>query len=172
MYSLSRNKLKQAHGIKLKGMPQIKPTRIAITGFGVRGRLTLCSTVAMELTELWQGKRVNKKPRSHDYFEVLGENESDFHLNSKAALNAGLPGPIPLDTTGLTPEQRRTVEFLTDIAGLYARILMADRKRSLAKLERENIASALLFSGASVDGTLKTDIACGPGTSLVRLWRS
>ncbi|CAG8951625.1 hypothetical protein HYFRA_00005425 [Hymenoscyphus fraxineus] len=162
---MSRLPRKQAQGIELRNISETTHTRIAIIGFGARGRLTLCSTIATELAELWQRKRLSRKPRIHEYFEEQAENEGPgvaFQLDSKAPLNTGMLGPMPLDTTGLTPRQRKIVEHLTDVAGNYSRILMADREKTLVKMQSENVASSIVFARASRDGTLDTEIACGP----------
>ncbi|CAG8975893.1 hypothetical protein HYALB_00006510 [Hymenoscyphus albidus] len=162
MSSLPRN---QAHGIEVRNVSETTHTRIAIIGLGARGRLTLCSTIATELMELWQRKRLSRKPRIHEYFEAQAENEGPgvaFQHDSKASLNTGMLGPMSLDTTGLTPRQRKKVEHLTDVAGNYSRILMADREKTLARMQSENVASSIVFAQASRDGTLDTEISCGP----------
>lgn len=142
-----------------------QPFRIATCGLGARGRLAYTSGIAQDLADLWRGRPVNKEPRTHDYYEQQYEDEGPgaaFQRRSKAALNTGINGPIPMDTTGLTPAQRETVNSITDLASHYSKLLMTNPNESLTTLAEENISTALLFAQASRTGTLDTSIACGP----------
>ncbi|KAE8454384.1 hypothetical protein EG329_000006 [Mollisiaceae sp. DMI_Dod_QoI] len=112
-----------------------------------------------------QGQSVNKEPRTHDYYEVQSKEDGlgvAFQRHTKAALNTGIEGPVPLDIAGLSMKQQQILNRLTDLAGHYAELTMEDLGKTLETLESENISTALLFAQASRSGTLNTSVACGP----------
>ncbi|KAF3199893.1 hypothetical protein TWF191_004210 [Orbilia oligospora] len=145
----------------------MKPTRTAICGFGLRGRLFHNIYIASQLSLLWRGKPIDKSPRHHDYFELQPSTEglgTSFQLGSDAALNTALDPPIAsINKEGLSTEQIRVIDRLTDLAGRYAEIAMED-ETIMPRLLESNVAAAMIFhsSSSSRTGKLNTDVACGP----------
>jgi hypothetical protein len=157
-------------------IPETRQVRIAICGFGARGRLAYICRVAQDLTDLWSGKPLDDRFRTHDYYDTQSEEDGPgvaFQLQSNAALNTDLPGPISIDTTGLTDDQAATIRSLTDLAAHYVALTMDDPAETLANLEKENVSTAILFALASRGGTLDTSVACGSrnfvGQALVKM---
>ncbi|KAK6527687.1 hypothetical protein TWF694_004668 [Orbilia ellipsospora] len=144
----------------------MQPTTIAICGFGSRGRLFHNIYIAEQLALLWQGKLVDQTFRRHVYYEMQSESEGPgtaFQLNSKAALNTGLPGPVPLNLDGLTHRQSNIIKGLTDVKSRYKSLVMAEPDL-LDILMTENVsAAALLLHATNFEtGDFNTDIPCGP----------
>ncbi|KAK6517471.1 hypothetical protein TWF281_004126 [Arthrobotrys megalospora] len=143
----------------------MNPTRIAICGFGLRGRLFHNIYIAEQLSILWRGLPIDKTPRSHDYFETQPSTEglgTSFQLGSDAALNTALDPPIAsIKKEGLSAEQSQLIDRLTDLAGRYAELAMND-ETMLPRLLESNVAAAMLFNSASKTGKLNTDVPCGP----------
>ncbi|KAK6515346.1 hypothetical protein TWF506_007688 [Arthrobotrys conoides] len=144
----------------------MKPTRIAICGFGLRGRLFHNIYIAQTLSTLWQNLPLNRTPLHHDYFDLQPQSEglgTAYQFGSDAALNTALDPPVAsVNKEGLTTSQRRTIDRLTDLAGRYAELAMTDEETLMSRLLEDNIASAMLFNTASKTGVLKTDVPCGP----------
>ncbi|KAF3930356.1 hypothetical protein ABW20_dc0104126 [Dactylellina cionopaga] len=87
-----------------------------------------------------------------------------FQSECSAALNTRLEGPATMDQEGLTPEQCRILDRLTDVASRYTEIIMANPEEKLHALMSENVSTAALFVNA-VDfesRRLNTNIPCGP----------
>jgi hypothetical protein len=160
----------------MSGVPETRQVRIAICGFGARGRLAYICRVAQDLTDLWLGKPLDQTRRIHDYYDMQSQENGPgvaFQLQSNAALNTDVPGPVNIDTKGLTAEKATIVNNLTDLAAHYEDLTMEDRDQTLADFEKENISTAILFSLASRDGILNTSTACGSrspvGHALVKM---
>jgi len=143
---------------------ETRQVRVAICGFGARGRLAFICRIAQDLTDLWLNKPLDKTPRSHDYYDMQRQEEGPgvaFQLQSNAALNTEVPGPVRIDTNGLTEEQAAIINNLTDLAAHYKELTMQDRNQTLAGLENENTSTAILFALASKTGKLDTSMPCG-----------
>ncbi|KAF3308209.1 hypothetical protein TWF173_001622 [Orbilia oligospora] len=151
----------------------MKPTRTAICGFGLRGRLFHNIYIASQLSLLWRNQPINKSPRHHDYFDLQPPTEglgTAFQLSSDAALNTALDPPISsINKEGLSTEQIRVIDRLTDLAGRYAELAMKDGT-IMPRLLESNVAAAMIFNSASSSssssssrtGELNTGVACGP----------
>ncbi|KAF3291282.1 hypothetical protein TWF970_000504 [Orbilia oligospora] len=148
----------------------MKPTRTAICGFGLRGRLFHNIYIASQLSLLWRNQPIDKSPRHHDYFDLQPPTEglgTAFQLSSDAALNTALDPPISsINKEGLSTEQIRRIDRLTDLAGRYAELAMKDGT-IMPRLLESNVAAAMIFNSASSSSrtgelNLNTGVACGP----------
>ncbi|KAF3931071.1 hypothetical protein ABW20_dc0105896 [Dactylellina cionopaga] len=140
-------------------------SRVLVGGLGPRGSLLLAGGIAIDVARIWQGRNIDKSPRSRHFFETQFEKEGPgmaFQHDSKAALNTGLPGPISIDKTGLSQEQCEKLDSLTDLGKRYAQKLMANPTYTFQSLAAENISSYLVFFDASKSGRLDTSVTCGP----------
>ncbi|KAK6348323.1 hypothetical protein TWF718_006124 [Orbilia javanica] len=141
-------------------------TRIAICGFGPRGQLFQTTYIAEQLALLWRGLPVDKTPRTHDVFEMQTYSEGPgaaFQFDCDAALNTGVEHSVSsINKDGLTEEQCKIIDGLTDTAGHYAKIIMEDPEKMMSDLLTENISTAMLFNSATKGGGLNIDIPCGP----------
>ncbi|KAF3100611.1 hypothetical protein TWF706_006164 [Orbilia oligospora] len=145
----------------------MRSTTIAICGFGPRGRLFHNIYIAEQLALLWQGKPIDKTPRTHDYYEMQSKKDGPgaaFQSECHAAMNTGLQGPVAIDKEGLSPQQCNTIDRLTDVASRYTEIVMADPERTLQSLFQRNTSTAALFISAVnfESKQLNTKIPCGP----------
>ncbi|KAK6501663.1 hypothetical protein TWF481_009492 [Arthrobotrys musiformis] len=145
----------------------MNPTRIAVCGYGSRSRLFQNIYIGEQLALLWRGLPVDKTPRTHDFFEVqtLAEGPGTaFQFGSDAALNTGIEHSTKsINKEGLTEEQCKIIDGLTDTASHYARIAMEDPERMMCDLLKNNISTAILFNNATKNGGgLNVDIPCGP----------
>ncbi|KAF3916242.1 hypothetical protein ABW21_db0200809 [Orbilia brochopaga] len=145
----------------------MRSTSIAVCGFGPRGRLFHNIYIAEQLALLWQGKYVDRTSRVHDYYEAQAEEEGPgaaFQYGCDAALNTGLEGPVPIEMKGLTPQQCKILDSLTDVSSRYSELIMANPDDTLKNLMGKNISTAALFLNA-VDFESKdfnTKVPCGP----------
>ncbi|KAF3106234.1 hypothetical protein TWF103_006342 [Orbilia oligospora] len=141
-------------------------TRIAVCGFGSRSRLFQNIYIAEQLSLLWRGLPVDRTPRTHDFFEMQTPCEGPgtaFQYGCDAALNTGIEHSTKtINKEGLTEEQCKIIDSLTDTAAHYARIIMANPKKTMSDLLRNNISTAILFNNATKSGELNVDIPCGP----------
>ncbi|KAF3195609.1 hypothetical protein TWF225_000015 [Orbilia oligospora] len=111
-------------------------TRIAVCGFGSRSRLFQNIYIAEQLSLLWRGLPVDRTPRTHDFFEMQTPCEGPgtaFQYGCDAALNTGIEHSTKtINKEGLTEEQCKIIDSLTDTAAHYARIIMANPKKTMS----------------------------------------
>ncbi|KAF3910236.1 hypothetical protein ABW21_db0203658 [Orbilia brochopaga] len=142
-----------------------KPTRLAVCGFGVRGRLFHNIYIAEQLALLWSGRPIDKKPRIHDYYDMQFEEEGPgtaFQMNSSAALNTGLDEKISINTEGLTAEQSTIIHRIVNVSPRYAELALENQEELTHRLLKENTLTAALFCDAVKSGKIDTSVACGP----------
>ncbi|KAK6519670.1 hypothetical protein TWF281_003491 [Arthrobotrys megalospora] len=144
----------------------MKSTRIAVCGYGLRGRLFHNVYIAEQLSVLWRGLPIDRTPRTQDYFDMQSLTEGPgtaYQFGSDGALNTAPDPQVPsINKEGLTDGQCRIIDRLTDLAAHYAELAMADPEETMAKLLKNNVATAMLFNSASKTGKLDTSVTCGP----------
>lgn len=86
----------------------------------------------------------------------LGGNLRICHRCCKTALNTGTEGAVPIDMHGLSIQQQKSLNRITDVAEQFTELLIASPGRIIRVLESLNISSALVFMRSSSRGALDT----------------